>query len=136
MTVSPRQAGAIPFRREADHLSFCLITTSDGAKWGFPKGIIERGDTPPTTALKEAREEAGLSGRIVGGPIGWFRQTKWGETFAVEVYLMEVERVDDIWDERTMRRRRWCDAGQALSLIRGRPVEPVFLEALEWLRVQ
>lgn len=92
MNVGSRQAAAIPFRRDGERLSFCLVTTSGGGKWTFPKGIIEPGATVRETALKEAFEEAGLHGTLVGDPIGSFEQTKWGDTFSVEVYLMDVTR--------------------------------------------
>jgi len=70
--VAERQASAIPFRVRDGAVSFCVITTSSSGKWGFPKGIIEAGDSAPATALKEAREEAGLHGEIVGAPVGEF----------------------------------------------------------------
>ncbi len=128
MAVS-RQAGAIPFRHTKGVPSFCLITTSSGGHWGFPKGIIEPGDTAEETALKEAGEEAGLHGKIVGSAVGSFQQQKWGITWTVEVFLMRVTKVDDVWDEQDVRERRWCDGAEALALVRGRLVEPVFLDA-------
>ena len=135
--MSRNQAGAIPFRREAGRPSFCLITTSGGTRWGFPKGIIEPGDTARETALKETLEEAGLRGEVVGEPVGTFEQAKWGSTFTVEMYLMEVTGVEDVWDEQDVRQRRWCEPDEAAELIRNRPVTPAFVEArrrlAEWL---
>ena len=129
----PRQAAAIPFRRDGTEFSFCLVTTSGGGNWTFPKGIIEPGDTARETALKEAFEEAGLYGTLIGGPVGSFAQTKWGSTFSVEVYLMNVTKADRTWDEAHLRQRRWCDREEALDLVRGRPVAPLFLESLRRL---
>ncbi|GAB4561763.1 MAG: hypothetical protein Kow0047_09350 [Anaerolineae bacterium] len=34
--------------------------------WSFPKGVIEPGETADAAALRELREETGLSGRVVG----------------------------------------------------------------------
>ena len=131
--VSRGQAGAIPCRRRRGRLEFCLVTTSRGSKWGFPKGIIDPGETPVQTAHKEAREEAGLHGTILGEPVGSFQQTKWGLTFRVHMFFMEVTRVDKQWDEQAVRRRRWCDAEKAQALLKGRPVGPVFADALQRL---
>jgi 8-oxo-dGTP pyrophosphatase MutT (NUDIX family) len=36
----------------------CLV--SDGRYWGFPKGIVERGEEPLAAALREIAEETGL----------------------------------------------------------------------------
>ena len=91
-----RQAGAFPVRRAEGQVSFCLITTSRGTKWGFPKGIVEQGHTALHTALKETREEAGLHGELLADPVGTFHQRKWGEVFAVEMYLLEVLHIDDV----------------------------------------
>ena len=42
---------------------------------------------------------------------------------------MRVTKVDDVWDEKDVRERRWCGGAEALALVRGRLVEPVFLDA-------
>ena len=43
--------------------------------WSFPKGHIERGETAEQAAVREVREETGISGRVVV-PLGtidfWF----------------------------------------------------------------
>ena len=128
-----RQAGVVPFRQRDKDTVFCLITTSSGRHWTLPKGIIEQGDTARDTALKEALEEAGLRGTLVGDPVGSFEQTKWGQTFHVCVYLMEVETADSVWEEKGFRRRRWCDADTALALVADRPVAAVLRRAIERL---
>ena len=130
---TPRQSGVIPFQRRANDTAFCLITTSSGRRWTFPKGIIERGDSARETALKEALEEAGLHGTLVDDVIGSFEQTKWGQTFRVAVYLMEVTSEDRVWEEQGFRQRRWCDAATALALIADRPMAPILRLAIERL---
>lgn len=111
------QAGVIPYRRSAMQVEFCLITSVGGQRWGFPKGIIEHGDTPTETALKEAHEEAGLVGTIVGEPLGEYQYQKWGTTLEVTVFLMEVSRADDEWDECEIRQRDWLPAHAAAERI-------------------
>src|SRR5262245_1798891 len=77
------QACAIPYRLVEGRLEFCLITSISKGHWGFPKGIIDPGETPMETALKEAHEEAGLSGRIVGPLLGSYSYEKWDTTLHV-----------------------------------------------------
>ena len=72
------QVCVIPFRRQDDQLQFCLITSLKKQRWIFPKGIIDPGETYRESALKEALEEAGLRGQIVGEPLGHFFDAKWG----------------------------------------------------------
>lgn len=84
----------------------------------FPKGLIDPGDTPAVTARKEALEEAGLHGRLLGQPLGSYEARKNGRVLSVVVLLMAVSRSDEDWEEATWRQRRWVtqeDAHQLLS---------------------
>lgn len=42
-----------------------LISTQEGRRWQLPKGHIEEGETPEEAAVREVREETGVSGRVV-----------------------------------------------------------------------
>jgi phosphohistidine phosphatase len=112
-----QQASAIPYRFRDGRLEFCLITSIHGGKWGFPKGIVDPGETPPQTAAKESEEEAGLRGRIIGAPIGQYRYSKWDTTLRVTVYVMEVTGVEDEWDEAELRTRVWRGADEARAAV-------------------
>ncbi len=46
-------------RRPDTGQEVCLV--SDGRYWGFPKGMIEPGETPEQAALREISEETGIS---------------------------------------------------------------------------
>jgi len=119
MTTLPLQASAVPFRRRRGRLEFCLITTSRG-NWIFPKGIVDPGETCEETALKEAFEEAGLHGQIIGEPLGSYELAKFGKVFEVVTVLMEVKRCDTVWMEQQMRQRRWVTAEEARVLLKHR----------------
>lgn len=113
-----QQAGAIPFRRGKNgRVEFCLITSMGGERWGFPKGIIDPGDTYLETALTEADEEAGLHGKIVGEPIGEYTYEKWETKLRVKVVIMQVGHAADTWDEASLRQRRWVSFEKAEQLL-------------------
>lgn len=126
---APQQAAAIPFRHREGMVEVCLVTTLKAGRWTVPKGFIDPGDTAPETAVKEAREEAGVHGRVVGGPVGYYDVRKPGGRHRVVVYLMRVDRVDDSWEEQSLRQRRWTSVRRAEKLLAGRPVEAVFRRA-------
>lgn len=130
------QAAALPFRRRDNHVEICLVTTRTTGRWSIPKGFIEPGDTAARTAGKEAREEAGVHGRVVGGPVGYYEIIKFDARFTVAVYLLEVDRVEVEWDEQDVRARRWVTADEAVGLLEGRPVEPVFRRGLTQIAAQ
>jgi phosphohistidine phosphatase len=110
------QASAVPFRRRAGKPEFLLITNRKG-NWIFPKGIIDPGETAEETALKEANEEAGIRGRIVGGPIASYSYEKWESLCKVTVFLLEVEGQEQDWLEGGERQRAWFDADDARIML-------------------
>ena len=114
------QAAAIPYRRTDDGVEICLITTRSG-RWGIPKGLVDPGDTPQITALKEAEEEAGILGHLVGDAVGIYVYEKWDAELSVAVYLMQVERALDYWDEAEFRERKWVSPSEAIKLMAGHP---------------
>ena len=107
------QAAAIPMRGGRVY----LVTSSSGGRWVVPKGHLEPGKTAGQIALQEAWEEAGLTGVLLPEPVGSYLYTKYGNTYHVIVFAMEVTQVADDWPERTMRHRVWVDPGEALERI-------------------
>ena len=67
MTAIPeRSAGVIPFQRVGDGPLLYLVLHSatvrnPRAKWEFPKGGMEEGETPRLTAAREFQEETGIA---------------------------------------------------------------------------
>jgi phosphohistidine phosphatase len=114
MTLS--QAGAIPFRASVACCEFLLVTSHRG-RWIFPKGIVEPGDTPESTAVKEAREEAGVVGKLLPEPLGSYGDRKWQAECEVTMFLLEYSEDCAWWEESRIRRRRWSSYEDALRLI-------------------
>jgi 8-oxo-dGTP pyrophosphatase MutT (NUDIX family) len=125
--VLPQQAAAIPVRRKGNAIDVCLIRRKGSASWGIPKGSVEQGDTHEETALKEAWEEAGISGRLIGVSLGTYEYAKWNTTFEVVVYLMEVLEQHPTWQEAGFRERRWTSFDEAAALLAAHPAR-IFLD--------
>jgi 8-oxo-dGTP diphosphatase len=87
-------SGGVIFRRQGDDFEVALVSVKGGRNWCLPKGLVDRGETPEDTAVREVREESGLSGRIIdrlGDITYWYyiqgENTKCRKT--VHFYLME-----------------------------------------------
>ena len=58
--------GAVIFTRAQGEPLYVVIRSLEGV-YGFPKGHIEPGETERETALREIREEVGLTPRLIPG---------------------------------------------------------------------
>jgi 8-oxo-dGTP pyrophosphatase MutT (NUDIX family) len=93
-TKRARSAGGVVFRR-ADGAVEILVLQHEGGKWMLPKGTIEAGETPEAVALREVREETGLSRVRVVSDLGQERYSffwRTEDTFydkTVHYYLLE-----------------------------------------------
>jgi 8-oxo-dGTP diphosphatase len=65
-TQAQVSSGGVAFRRNADAtIDVALILVGQRARWQLPKGTIESGEAPEAAALREVREETGLSTEII-----------------------------------------------------------------------
>src|SRR5688500_13489220 len=65
-TTESSAGGIVIRRRESSGVEVLLIQQSGHKGWGFPKGWIEEGEEPPTTAVREVEEESGVRAEVVG----------------------------------------------------------------------
>jgi 8-oxo-dGTP pyrophosphatase MutT (NUDIX family) len=107
-----QEAGAIAVRRAGAYLRVLLVTARrDPNHWIFPKGHIEPGESPEAAAAREAREEAGVNGTIVGR-VGSLSYRFGPDTYVVEYFLLAT---NDRGRPCEGRRLAWCGYEAALQ---------------------
>jgi 8-oxo-dGTP pyrophosphatase MutT (NUDIX family) len=132
-----RQYGALPFvLDEEGEVRVLLVTTRARRDWIIPKGWPIRKLTPAASAAREAYEEAGLIGTIVGDePVGCYRYEKRGghrrAIYEVSVFLFAVERQLRKWPERSERETRWFTPRKASLLVSSSGLADVLLSATQ-----
>ena len=115
-------SGGVIYRKDGDIAEIALISVRDGRFWCLPKGLIDKGETPEVTAVREVREESGLSGRIIDklGEIAyWYfmqdENAKCRKT--VHFYLMEYENGSTQQHDSEVDEAKWFPLDIALSKI-------------------
>jgi len=117
------QYAALPFQVTAGGLQILLITSRETRRWVIPKGWPIRGLRPRGVAAREAFEEAGLVGKIVGKrSIGSYHYSKrlmdhreW--LCRVKVFLLAVDRQLDDWPEKEQREQRWVEPTKGAQMV-------------------
>lgn len=86
------QAGAICFRGRGKDCQVLLMTSRDTGRWVIPKGNVEKKESARHAASREAKEEAGIRGKVSKKAFGRYIYVKEKEEIAciVSVFLVET----------------------------------------------
>jgi 8-oxo-dGTP pyrophosphatase MutT (NUDIX family) len=125
------QAGAVVFRRDRDGLRILLVRSRrNPADWIFPKGHIEEGESADEAAVREAEEEAGVTGRVIAPLQPSVTFTQGDRRIQVEYFVVEFQRLV-VADER--REQVWLPPPDALTRLTHESARTVLAVALERL---
>lgn len=113
-----KSCGALVIRKTGDTYDLVLLRHRFGGHWSFPKGHVEAGETERQTALREVREETGLSIRLLDGfreSVEYFPQA--GVKKQV-VYFLGVAQGDElVRQEEEISELRWAPLLEAGDLV-------------------
>jgi 8-oxo-dGTP pyrophosphatase MutT (NUDIX family) len=100
-----------------------LVTSRETGRWIIPKGWPQKRKKPHTSAAREAREEAGVVGKIERDPIGSYSYEKKlssGDLIACEVrvFPLKVSHQKRGWPEKEERKSQWFSRTKASKVVR------------------
>ncbi len=131
-----RQVAALPLRRgKSGAVEILLVTSRDTGRWIIPKGWPSKRVKDHKAAAREARQEAGVKGKIVPRAFGSYSYVKPelgdGALIDVTVFILSVRKQSKRWPEKTERRRAWFEVLDAA----GRIAEPELSSLIRRLQV-
>lgn len=111
--MTPTHAGGIVYRVSDGVVEFLLVGPKKNKpnEWVLPKGHIENGETADEAALREVREETGVTARIIS-PLKTLEFEVKGKSVRAAFYLMELISEKKPAEKR---RQRWFCFEDAVS---------------------
>jgi 8-oxo-dGTP diphosphatase len=111
-----------------------LISTQEGKRWQLPKGHIEQGETPEEAAIREVREETGVTGEILAPlpPVEYWYLEKGRRRVhkIVEYYLLSYVSGDNAnFDAREVSGADWFSWEEGIARLTFENERRVVLEA-------
>jgi 8-oxo-dGTP pyrophosphatase MutT (NUDIX family) len=129
------QVAALCLRQKGNRREVLLISSLRQRRWILPKGWPIEGRSLAEAALEEAWEEAGVIGRLHTDPVGRFtymKQRKGGLMLRcqVQVFVIEVERLADVFPEAGDRLRKWVTLRRAAKMVQEPGLRAILAAAL------
>ena len=120
MTDQPlTHAGCVVYRNDEDRVRFLVISSSTGEHWVLPKGHIDPGETPETTALRELAEETGVLGEIIR-PLSVQSFEINGREVVIQYFLVRMTGTQEATENRELLWEELNNAREKLSFIEGK----------------
>lgn len=117
-------AGGVAFRREDSEPQIAIICMKPKLRWQLPKGIVDPGESPEVTAVREVREEAGVETErlaLIETIEYWYRSLRNGQPVRyhkfVHFYLLEYRSGDVADHDHEVEEARWVSFDEALDML-------------------
>jgi 8-oxo-dGTP pyrophosphatase MutT (NUDIX family) len=117
-------AGGVAYRGTGAQVEIALISVAApaGPRWQLPKGLVDPGETPQVAAIREVREEAGITAELVA-PIEtidyWYVASEAGQSVRfhkfVHFFLLAYVSGDVSQHDHEVLEAAWCPLDEALQ---------------------
>ena len=117
-------AGGVAFRWKNLQPEIAIVQMKPKLRWQLPKGIVDPGESPEVTAVREVREEAGIETEriaLIETIEYWYRSVRNGQPVRyhkyVHFYLLEYHSGDVINHDHEVEEARWVSFDEALEML-------------------
>ena len=117
-------AGGVAYRRRAKGIEVALISVGERERWQLPKGIVDKGESTEAAAVREVREEAGItttSLQLIDKVEYWYQSKESGAPVRyhkfVYFYLFRYKSGDVRNHDDEVNEARWVQIDEAIDLL-------------------
>lgn len=140
MTVDQISSGGVAFRGQDSNPEIAIVSVKHSLRWQLPKGIVDPGESPEVTAVREVREEAGIETdllSLIESIEYWYRSTKYGKPVRfdkfVHFYLLHYRSGNVSDHDHEVAEARWVDLEEAIEMLAFKSEREVVEKAREMI---
>lgn len=139
-TLDQISAGGVAFRWQDSNVEIAIVCVRPKLRWQLPKGIVDPGESPATTAVREVKEEAGIETeliKLIETIEYWYRSVKNGKPVRfhkfVHFYLLEYISGDVSNHDHEVEESRWVSFDNAVEMLAFESEREVVVKAQEMI---
>lgn len=139
-TMDQVSAGGVAFRWKGSEPEIAIVSVKPKLRWQLPKGIVDPGESPEVTAVREVKEEAGVETErlaLIETIEYWYQSVKYGKPVRfhkfVHFYLLEYRSGDVSGHDHEIEEARWVSFEEALELLEFKSERAVVEKAHEMI---
>jgi len=142
-TLDQISAGGVAFRWKDSEPEMVIVSVKPKLRWQLPKGIVDPGESPEVTAVREVKEEGGVETErlaLIETIEYWYRSTKNGKPVRfhkfVHFYLLEYRGGDVSNHDHEVAESKWVSFDEAIELLEFKSEREVAEKAREMIEVK
>jgi 8-oxo-dGTP pyrophosphatase MutT (NUDIX family) len=139
-TLDQISAGGVAFRWQDSDLEIAIVSVKPKLRWQLPKGIVDPGESPQVTAVREVKEEAGIETdliKLIETIEYWYRSVKNGKPVRfhkfVHFYLLQYKGGDVLNHDHEVEESRWVSFEKAIEMLEFKSERQVVEKAREMI---
>jgi 8-oxo-dGTP pyrophosphatase MutT (NUDIX family) len=140
ITKDQISAGGVAFRRVNSKIEVAIVSVKPSLRWQLPKGIVDPGETPEITAVREVREEAGVETELlelIQTVEYWYQRVQYGQRIRfhkfVHFYLLKYSTGDVTNHDHEIAEARWVSVEEAIEMLAFKSERGVMEKAREMI---